>query len=586
MASTKPKALALTRVRPAIQAAPTTNRIPAFLNKLYQMVGDAETNHLIEWADDGDSFYVYNQEQFARDVLPHWFKHQNFASFVRQLNMYGFHKVPHLQQGVLKSDADAEYWNFEHVNFRRDQPDLLCLIQRKKSANVPDEDKAGDGGNTAHPTSANGQMLDLQSIVNGISTIKRHQTAISAELSDLRRSNELLWKESEAARARHQKQQDTINRIRHQTAISAELSDLRRSNELLWKESEAARARHQKQQDTINRIVKFLAGVFGNHVGVKDDVVAVSAASPSRVVVPRRQSRLMIEGAAADPTVESPAPYATIETPISIASPIEPGSPKAMSANFDSPVSAPITLTPEITNHDVISTQSQYPDMDEYAMTPSRSPNPDIDNIIQNTLSNMTPAQIQQLFNSITMPATYTEPVPGGSEQQLPPPQDSSSLMSYQPPIDFSQFAAPFSLLESPQPPSVDPSFSEKVDKSWKAAQDIEHDVDAVDNRINNLFQQFQLPGDGSIPTFDGTDPNAERELFQTFLHGMDEPMIDTAAPSTAFLDEIPDGTHSPVAEILQDMPGIQGKKRKSTAGLVEPIGQSPEAPAKRRKEK
>ncbi|KAF7322780.1 Transcriptional factor [Mycena chlorophos] len=545
MASTKPKALALTRVRPAIQAAPTTNRIPAFLNKLYQMVGDAETNHLIEWADDGDSFYVYNQEQFARDVLPHWFKHQNFASFVRQLNMYGFHKVPHLQQGVLKSDADAEYWNFEHVNFRRDQPDLLCLIQRKKSANVPDEDKAGDGGNAAHPTSANGQMLDLQSIVNGISTIKRHQTAISAELSDLRRSNELLWKESEAARARH-----------------------------------------QKQQDTINRIVKFLAGVFGNHVGVKDDVVAVSAASPSRVVVPRRQSRLMIEGAAADPTVESPAPYATIETPISIASPIEPGSPKAMSANFDSPVSAPITLTPEITNHDVISTQSQYPDMDEYAMTPSRSPNPDIDNIIQNTLSNMTPAQIQQLFNSITMPATYTEPVPGGSEQQLPPPQDSSSLMSYQPPIDFSQFAAPFSLLESPQPPSVDPSFSEKVDKSWKAAQDIEHDVDAVDSRINNLFQQFQLPGDGSIPTFDGTDPTAERELFQTFLHGMDEPMIDTAAPSTAFLDEIPDGTHSPVAEILQDMPGIQGKKRKSAAGLVEPIGRSPEAPAKRRKEK
>ncbi|KAJ7063076.1 hypothetical protein C8F01DRAFT_984516 [Mycena amicta] len=241
------KQIALTRVRPAIQAPPQATRIPAFLNKLYEMVNDPKTNHLIEWAADGDTFYVYNQEQFARDVLPHWFKHQNFASFVRQLNMYGFHKVPHLQQGVLKSDADAEYWNFEHVNFRRDQPDLLCLIQRKKTANVPDEEKL-DSGN-ALPTATN-QMLDLQSIVNGISTIKRHQTAISAELSDLRRSNELLWKESEAARARH-----------------------------------------QKQQDTINRIVKFLAGVFGNHVNVADDV----SSPPSRVAVPR-QSRTYDRG--------------------------------------------------------------------------------------------------------------------------------------------------------------------------------------------------------------------------------------------------------------------------------------------------
>ncbi|NWX94058.1 HSF1 protein, partial [Nothoprocta pentlandii] len=41
---------------------------------------------LLSW-QSGNSFHVFDQGQFAKEVLPKYFKHNNMASFVRQLNM-------------------------------------------------------------------------------------------------------------------------------------------------------------------------------------------------------------------------------------------------------------------------------------------------------------------------------------------------------------------------------------------------------------------------------------------------------------------------------------------------------------------
>ncbi|KAJ3081354.1 stress-responsive transcription factor hsf1 [Quaeritorhiza haematococci] len=171
--------------------------VPAFLNKLYNMVNDPSTDDLIHWSEDGTTFIVQRHEDFAKEVLPRFFKHNNFSSFVRQLNMYGFHKVPHLHDKVLQPEGDAEIWEFANQHFQRNQPDLLCLVTRKKSREGDDKDGA----------------LDFNNIIQEIAAIKRHQLTISSDLKNIQRENQILWTESITIRDRYQRQQETIDKI-------------------------------------------------------------------------------------------------------------------------------------------------------------------------------------------------------------------------------------------------------------------------------------------------------------------------------------------------------------------------------------
>ncbi|KAJ7911312.1 HSF-type DNA-binding-domain-containing protein [Mycena leptocephala] len=99
-----------------------------FVTKLYKILEDASVKDMICWGPEGDCFIVKDLNEFATSILSRIFKHSNFASFVRQLNKYDFHKIKNADDNPLVTDQP---WTFRHPDFREGRRDILDHIKRK-----------------------------------------------------------------------------------------------------------------------------------------------------------------------------------------------------------------------------------------------------------------------------------------------------------------------------------------------------------------------------------------------------------------------------------------------------------------------
>ncbi|MCL7021715.1 hypothetical protein MKW94_001401 [Papaver nudicaule] len=179
--------------------------VPApFLTKTYELVDDPATDHVISWAEDNTTFVVWRPPEFARDLLPNFFKHNNFSSFVRQLNTYGFRKIV------------PDRWEFGNEFFRKGEKHLLCEIHRRKTITISHHQQNGQvsmnhyynssgGGGLCFNTFPNAQLLsisnsdsDEQGMMNRASVspgVINSVSTLSEENQRLRQSNSMLMSE-------------------------------------------------------------------------------------------------------------------------------------------------------------------------------------------------------------------------------------------------------------------------------------------------------------------------------------------------------------------------------------------------------
>lgn len=102
---------------------------------------------IASWSEDGNTFIVKDTTRFGQTIVPLYFKHRKFTSFVRQLNFYGFRKIKYsdnLRIDKAEEEKTKNYWRFKHASFRRGRRDLLIEIKRNGSATA-----SSPPGNTA-----------------------------------------------------------------------------------------------------------------------------------------------------------------------------------------------------------------------------------------------------------------------------------------------------------------------------------------------------------------------------------------------------------------------------------------------------
>ena len=229
-------------------------QIPPFIQKLSSFLDDTRNEDLIRWSDCGKTSIVLDEETFANTLIPELFKHKNFASFVRQLNMYGFHKVLGLGDNSMrasekKSKNPSQY---KHKYFRRGRPDLLWMVTKpkpeshgpkKKKRKLGEDQESDEEADRQEEGESTQEAGNASKRNHGVVTLPRSQWAsFQSEISQLKRSQQHI--------------NSMIARFQHE------------NNQYIRQAS----AQHERHENSINAILTFLATFYSRSLETNDGV--------------------------------------------------------------------------------------------------------------------------------------------------------------------------------------------------------------------------------------------------------------------------------------------------------------------------
>ncbi|KAL7506269.1 hypothetical protein ACHAXN_003609 [Cyclotella atomus] len=100
----------------------SAGHVPCFPAKMHAILAAPELHDIVAWDDHGRSFRILKPKNFESDILPAFFEHSKFSSFIRQANGWGFRRF---LAGPNRGSYYQEY-------FLRSMPWLCKSMRRPK----------------------------------------------------------------------------------------------------------------------------------------------------------------------------------------------------------------------------------------------------------------------------------------------------------------------------------------------------------------------------------------------------------------------------------------------------------------------